>query len=173
MSDLRTAAAAFEADLSEDCDGPLRDALRAALAQNDGWQGEVAAEIERARTKFPMPNPNLAALMEEVGELAEALLKRKPWREVRAEAVQVAVMAQRVAEEGDTGFKGSEVAALEYPNPPYGRAKDTPAPTAAIEGASGGPALKCYQPDCDNGRLYTYENQSVPCPDCTAPEVKP
>jgi hypothetical protein len=35
-TDLRTAAAAFEADLSEYCDGPLRDALRAALAQSDG-----------------------------------------------------------------------------------------------------------------------------------------
>jgi hypothetical protein len=35
-TDLRTAAAAFEAILSEYCDGPLRDALRAALAQSDG-----------------------------------------------------------------------------------------------------------------------------------------
>ena len=34
-TDLRTAAAAFEADLSEYCDGPLRDALRAALAQSE------------------------------------------------------------------------------------------------------------------------------------------
>jgi len=44
VTDLRTAAAAFEADLSEDCDGPLRDALRAALAQSDDGK-QAALEV--------------------------------------------------------------------------------------------------------------------------------
>lgn len=74
---------------------------------------ELAAEIERAATKHPGPNPNLAALTEEVGELAEALLDARKsqlhggcirafeWQCIREEAVQVATMAFRVAFEGD------------------------------------------------------------------------
>lgn len=45
----------------------------------------------------------MAALTEEVGELAKALLS-EPWERVVAEAVQVAAMAIRVAEEGDSTF---------------------------------------------------------------------
>ena len=61
---------------------------------------EVFAEFLRARAKFPHPNPSVAALTEEVGELARAVLSR-PLVEVRAEAVQVAAMALRIAVEGD------------------------------------------------------------------------
>lgn len=94
----------------------------------------VEAEILRARTKFPDSTCSLAALMEEVGELANALLEEQfaikrhmevlpllgninesggaayqvhrdiahQFRErVFMEAVQVAVMAQRVAIDGD------------------------------------------------------------------------
>ena len=64
------------------------------------WDIEVMGEINRARSKFPRPDGLLAALTEEVGEVARALLD-KPWSEVYAECVQVAAMAQRLAEEGD------------------------------------------------------------------------
>lgn len=61
---------------------------------------QVAAELKRARTKFPSSRHSMTALMEEVGELAKAMLDESPER-VYAEAVQVAAMAARVAEEGD------------------------------------------------------------------------
>ncbi len=90
---------------------------------------DIMTELDRARSKFPAKdgNPNLAALTEEAGELGEALaahlvemsvhhgrlaralLHHRPtdggdgtWAQVRKEAVQVAVMAMRVALEGDT-----------------------------------------------------------------------
>lgn len=74
---------------------------------------EVAAEIERATMLHPGPNPNLAALTEEVGEVSKALLEARArrlevggldqddWEDIRTEAVQVAAMAFRVAFEGD------------------------------------------------------------------------
>lgn len=65
----------------------------------------VEAEIQKATSKFPWPNPNLAALMEEVGELAQAFLQNKPHDEIFKEAVQVATMAARCAIEGDPQFK--------------------------------------------------------------------
>lgn len=65
-----------------------------------GFLSEVAAEVDRARAKFPSPAGSMVALMEEVGELARAMLD-EPDARVRAEAVQVAAMAMRVAEEGD------------------------------------------------------------------------
>lgn len=70
---------------------------------------EIDAELERARAKFPMPNPTFVALVEEVGELAQALLKCKPGspeysQRVYDEAIQCAVMAIRVLEEGDRDF---------------------------------------------------------------------
>ena len=51
-------------------------------------------------------NPTVAALTEEVGELAQAMLhiregKGTDWTRVYREAVQVAVMAMRAATEGD------------------------------------------------------------------------
>jgi hypothetical protein len=66
----------------------------------------VAAEVHRAIVKFPQPNPTLAALTEEVGEVAKALLhlregKAHSWGDVYDEAVQVAAMALRIAVEGD------------------------------------------------------------------------
>ncbi len=65
----------------------------------------VWCELDKAKSKFPWPNPNLAALMEEVGELANALLEKKDIREIYKEAVQVATMAARCAIEGDPQFK--------------------------------------------------------------------
>jgi len=68
----------------------------------------LEAELQFAMTKFPSPNLTLPALIEEVGELAQALLKHKYEKggvvEVYAEAVQVAAMAIRIALEGSSEF---------------------------------------------------------------------
>lgn len=75
----------------------------------------VRDELARARAKYPGNVLVLAALTEELGELAEAvgdaemLPPTSPGREgaelaVHEEAVQVAAMACRLATEGDSGF---------------------------------------------------------------------
>jgi NTP pyrophosphatase (non-canonical NTP hydrolase) len=70
----------------------------------------ITAELEKARSKFPGTRHCMNALTEEVGELAQALLEQeyKPEQdfnsEVRKEAIQVAAMAIRILEEGDTTF---------------------------------------------------------------------
>jgi hypothetical protein len=64
----------------------------------------VAAEVARARAKFPGNTHLTHALTEEVGELAKAQLQRRPRAEVVAEAVQVACLAIRIIEEGDADF---------------------------------------------------------------------
>ena len=61
---------------------------------------DIVKEVERARKKFPDPYALLAALTEEVGELAKALLD-EPMDRVESEAIQVAAMAIRIIEEGD------------------------------------------------------------------------
>jgi hypothetical protein len=68
----------------------------------------IAREVVAARAKFPGNNRQFAALAEEFGELAQALLdhaygKGTP-EEVYAEAVQVAAMAMRVALGGSGEF---------------------------------------------------------------------
>jgi NTP pyrophosphatase (non-canonical NTP hydrolase) len=69
---------------------------------------DVHREVDRARDKFPGSNLVLAALTEEVGELAQAMLKRRAGKmtdkDVWNEAVQVAAMALRCAVEGDPSF---------------------------------------------------------------------
>lgn len=69
---------------------------------------EVLQEISSAREKFPSSKHSMCALTEEVGELAKALLE-EPWERVRAEAVQVACMAMRVALDGDASLVGWRV----------------------------------------------------------------
>lgn len=64
---------------------------------------EIDDELARARAKFPGDNVTLAALMEEVGELAKATFE-EPRANVREEAVQVAVMAMRMVLDGDHTF---------------------------------------------------------------------
>ncbi len=64
----------------------------------------VCDEVEKAGAKYPWPNPNLAALMEEVGELSRAFLENEPFERIFSEAVQVAAMACRCAIEGDPQF---------------------------------------------------------------------
>ena len=69
----------------------------------------IRDELVAAREAFPENTHKLAALMEEVGELAQAMMHhdRKlgiSVHEVLREAVQVACMAIRVAVEGDDNF---------------------------------------------------------------------
>jgi hypothetical protein len=66
--------------------------------------GELIQEVERARTKHPGGKHLTVALMEEVGELAKALLENEGSDRVREEAIQVACVALRIATEGDTDF---------------------------------------------------------------------
>jgi len=72
---------------------------------------DIEAELTRARAKFPDNTDVLPALTEEVGELNQALIqhkhepcKQKTHEHIYQEAVQVAVMAIRVATEGDPNF---------------------------------------------------------------------
>ena len=69
---------------------------------------DVGDEVVRARQKFPSSNLVLAALTEELGELAQAMLKvaagKWPEERIWEEAVQVAAVAMRVATEGDPSF---------------------------------------------------------------------
>lgn len=61
---------------------------------------KVQQELQRARAKFPSPTASTVALGEEYGELCKAILDES-WDRVVAEAIQVACMACRVANEGD------------------------------------------------------------------------
>ena len=70
----------------------------------------VQGELNAARKQFPETTHMLAALMEEVGELAQAMMEHdrdgsRSVPEVLREAVQVASMAIRIATEGDDNFK--------------------------------------------------------------------
>lgn len=60
----------------------------------------VKAELIRGKLKFPDNAGNHTAMIEEVGEVAKALMY-EPWAHVVAECVQVAAMVLRVAWEGD------------------------------------------------------------------------
>lgn len=64
----------------------------------------VSAEVARARAKFPRNAHLLAALTEEVGELAAAMLEGLSLEEIQKEAIQVACVACRIVEEGDADF---------------------------------------------------------------------
>lgn len=64
----------------------------------------LTGEVIRARRKFPGSRFMLAALMEEVGELAQAIIQKQPIENIRKEALQVACCAVRILEEGDPSF---------------------------------------------------------------------
>ena len=97
--------------------GKAMEALRAALSAPSPEPGErgdptelalvhVGEEVARARAKFPRARKLTVALMEEVGELAQAQLQQKPPEEIRKEAMQVAAVAVRIMTEGDADFIG-------------------------------------------------------------------
>ena len=68
----------------------------------------LRSEVERARSKFPDNSHLLGALMEEVGELARVLLQGEGTERMYDEAVRVACVALRIAEEGDGDFQTTE-----------------------------------------------------------------
>lgn len=83
---------------------------------------EVGYEAERAYDKFPSSDMVCLALMEEVGELAQAVMERErtlrsfdardyKWTRahIRKEAIQVAAMAMRIAVEGDPRYPTSHI----------------------------------------------------------------
>lgn len=78
----------------------------------DKFLDDLKKEYRRATEKFPGGNKLDAALMEEVGELAKALLhiqeKGASPADVYMEAVQVATVAMRIAVQGspEHGYAG-------------------------------------------------------------------
>lgn len=92
-------------------------------ADDQNFLNDIRREIGRARAKFPGTNLVLAALTEEVGELAKAMLKRRAGKmtnnDVWNEAVQVAAMALRCAVEGDPSFN-----AVDYSEPSEHQGED-------------------------------------------------
>ena len=90
----------------------------------------IRDELVNARREFPETTHKLAALMEEVGELAQAMMHhdRKlgiSIQEVLREAVQVAAVAVRLAVEGDDNFLYEfPMAEEELPRGPQGRQYD-------------------------------------------------
>ena len=81
--------------------------MKMSDANVDMFLYDVQKEIMKAVKKFPQPNPTIAAMAEESGELAKAMLhiregKSNDWWDVYGEAVQLAAMACRCALEGDT-----------------------------------------------------------------------
>jgi NTP pyrophosphatase (non-canonical NTP hydrolase) len=71
---------------------------------SNGSAREMLHELDRARKKFPKNEKPLAALMEETGEVARALLQGASREDIYAECMQVAALAIRIAEEGDSDF---------------------------------------------------------------------
>lgn len=69
-------------------------------ADVDHFLAHIAAEVGAAKAKFPSPEALLAALSEEYGEVAKAVLSES-WANVRKEAIQCAAMCVRLALEGD------------------------------------------------------------------------
>lgn len=72
----------------------------------EGFARDMTREALRAAEKFPQPNPLIAAMTEEAGEVSKAILhiregKSDDWQAVRDECVQLAAMALRLALEGD------------------------------------------------------------------------
>lgn len=88
---------------------------------HDDTLAMIQAEVLRARAKFPGNEHMFVALVEEVGELGQALLKlsesKWPRQRVVEEATQVACMAVRIIEEGDADFPGSQPFVVLPPGP--------------------------------------------------------
>lgn len=90
----------------------------------------IRDELVAARKAFPENTHKLAALMEEVGELAQAMMQHDRHlgtsvTEVLREAIQVAAMAVRIAVEGDENFLYEfPIVEAELPRGPVGRTYD-------------------------------------------------
>lgn len=81
---------------------------------DDRFIERVRLQAGRARRKFPSSELATVALMEEVGQLANALLEwrlgKASWACVEDEAEQVAAMAMRIANEGDPTIEEPKLA---------------------------------------------------------------
>lgn len=75
-----------------------------AVAAEYGPLRPLAEELARARAKHFSQTRMLAALMEEVGETAQAYLEGQP-EHARQEALQVACVAMRIFLDGDWDFE--------------------------------------------------------------------
>ena len=75
---------------------------------DDITMAAVRSEVMHARLKFPKSRFLLAALMEEVGELAQAILQGKDRDEIEKESIQVAALGIRICEEGDSSFDDAD-----------------------------------------------------------------
>jgi NTP pyrophosphatase (non-canonical NTP hydrolase) len=74
------------------------------LAERDlEFVSKLFEEVNRARQKFPDQDAAtlFMALSEEKGEVAQAILQKRPAAEIKAEIVQVGAMALRLATECD------------------------------------------------------------------------
>lgn len=68
--------------------------------ETSAFMRDVDAALAHARLKFPGTNTTLAAMVEEMGEVAQAMMD-EPRTNFRAECAQLAAMAIRLAVEGD------------------------------------------------------------------------
>jgi hypothetical protein len=152
--------------------------------------GQVGAEVQRAREKFPGSRHLMAALAEEVGELAKELLERGAGPTVRGEAMQVACVAVRIMTEGDDDFSVEactpKIAPKPAPQRPAKKAmakktlnvqrstsnaqvKDGEAPHGATTNGPAAATMIC--PDCGTGFVKTGRNQKR-CPECAGAKKK-
>lgn len=92
------------------CCVEVNDNAHRRLWSDDGKMiRAIRGELHQAREAFPNTRYLHAALIEEVGELAQALMEHsrggnKTATEVYHEAIQVAAMAIRIGTEGDPDF---------------------------------------------------------------------
>lgn len=86
----------------------MSDQTKPTTVSNYSFLCDLEGEVASARSKFPRTAMMMTALVEEVGELAQALLHVRLGKgfsaEVYAEAIQVATMAMRLATEGDSDY---------------------------------------------------------------------
>ena len=91
-------------------------------------------------------------------KLSKAVLDKASW----LETMQLAGEVINALAQSDAGPFGA--------GRPVFLTEATPAPTAAIEGASDGPALKCPNPDCRDGLIQVILYDGTPdvetCEDC-------
>lgn len=105
---LRCTECGIAIDLCE-CSEPDHAAHNRLWSPDGKMIRAIRGELQQAREAFPNTHYMHAALIEEVGELAKALMEHSldgsvTAAEVFHEAIQVATMAIRIGTEGDRDF---------------------------------------------------------------------